>query len=72
MLIKVRVFTNSKKEEIIKKRKDSFVIKVKEKPIEGRANDRIISLLAFYFHIPRERIRLIKGGKMRNKIFDIS
>lgn len=72
MLIKVKVFTNSKKEEIIKKNKDSFVIMIKEKPIEGRANSKTISLLAFYFHIPKEKIRLIKGGKMRSKIFAIS
>ncbi len=38
MLIKVKVFPGSKKQEIIEKSKDSLEIKVKEKPIQGRVN----------------------------------
>lgn len=35
MLIKVKVFPNSKKSQILKKSEDSFEVKVKEKPIKG-------------------------------------
>jgi len=71
MLIKVKVFSNSKKEEIIKKSEDSFEIKVKEKPIMGRANRKVVRVLASYFKIPESKIRLIKGFKERSKIFEI-
>ena len=71
MLIKVKVFPGSKKEEIIKKSKDSFEIKVEEKPIKGLANKEVIKILASYFKIPELNIRLIKGFKRRNKIFKI-
>ena len=71
MLIKVKVFPNSKKEEIIKKAEDSFEVKVKGKAIEGRANKEAVRALAFYFKIPESKIRLIKGFKQRNKIFAI-
>jgi len=71
MLIKVKVFPNSKKEEIIKKSEDSFEIKVKEKPEKGRANREVVRILSFYFKIPESRIRLIRGFKKRNKIFEI-
>ena len=72
ILIKVKVFPNSRKEEIIKKSKDSFKIKVKEKPKMGKANKAVIKLLSKFFKIPQSKIRLIKGSKERNKIFEIN
>ena len=71
MLIKVKVFPNSKKEEMIKKSEDSFEVKVKAKPEKGMANKEVIRLLSVYFKIPESKIRLIKGFKERNKIFEI-
>ncbi len=72
MLIKVKVFPDAGKQEIIKKNQDSFEIWVKEKPIQGQANQAVISALAGYLRIPRANIRLIKGFKQRNKIFEIN
>ncbi len=71
MLIKVKVFPNSKKEEVIKKSEDSFEVKVKAKPEKGRANREVVKLLSVYFKIPESKIKLIKGFKERNKIFEI-
>ncbi len=72
MLIKVKVFPNSKKEEIIKKSEDGFEIKVKEKPERGLANKRVIRILSSYFKTPESEIRLVKGFRERNKIFEIA
>jgi len=71
MLIKVKVFPNSKKEEVIKRSEDSFEVKVKAKPEKGMANKEVVKLLSVYFKIPESKIRLIKGFKERNKIFEI-
>ena len=71
MLIKVKIFPNSKKEEVIRKSKDSFEIKVKEKPEKGLVNKAAIGILSSYFKIPLSRVRLIKGYKQRNKVFEI-
>jgi len=71
MLIKVKVSSDSKKEEIIKKAEDSFDISVKAKPQRGGANKEVIKALAFYFKIPAAKVRLIKGAKQRNKIFKL-
>lgn len=71
MLIKVKVFPGSKEEEIIRKSEDSFEIKVRAKPIKGEANREVIKILAFYFKIPESKIKLIKGFRKRNKIFEI-
>jgi len=71
MLIKVKVYPKAKKDEVIEKSKDSFEVKVKEKPKQGLANKKAIELLALYFGIPEKSIRLKKGSKQRNKIFEI-
>lgn len=71
MLIKVKVFPGSKKEEVIKKSDDSFEVRVKARPVKGEATWETIVALARYFKIPSSAIRLVKGAKQRNKIFEI-
>jgi len=46
-------------------------MKVKEKAEEGRANRGVIKVLAYYFKIDESMIKLVKGFKTRNKIFEI-
>ena len=71
LLIKIKVFADCKKDEIVKKKNDEFEMRVKEKAEEGRANRAVIKVLANYFKIDESMIRLIKGFKERNKIFEI-
>ena len=71
MLIKVKVFTNSKKEEVIQKSEDSFQIKVRAKPIEGQANRAVTRALTSFLKLPENKIRLMRGFKTRNKLFEI-
>jgi len=71
MLIKVKVFSNSKKQGIIKKSEDSFEVRVKEKPLKGQANKEVIKVLADYFEVSESKVRLIKGFRHTNKIFAI-
>lgn len=72
MLIKVKVFPSAKKDEIIKKSEDSFEIYVKAKPVMGLANKAVARLLSSHFEIPEPNIRLIKGFRERNKIFEVN
>ena len=71
MLIKIKVFPNSKEEEVIRKSEDSFEVKVRAEPIRGLANRAVIDALSLYFKIPPSRIRLVRGFRERNKIFEI-
>lgn len=71
MFIKVKVFPGEKKEEIVKKSEDSYVIKVSEEAKEGRANERVKEILSAYFGVVPGKVRLIKGGKRQNKIFEV-
>jgi len=71
MLVKAKVFPGAGKEEIIKKGEAAFEIWVKEKPIKGLANRRVIEILSEYFKVSFNQVRLIKGFKQRNKTFEI-
>ena len=71
MLVKVKVFPNSKKEGIVQKDSISFEVRVREKPFQGRATKRVTEMLAEYFKVGLQKVRLVRGSKQRNKIFDI-
>ncbi|MFH0907036.1 MAG: DUF167 domain-containing protein [bacterium] len=71
MQIKVKTIPGAGKAQIIKNKEDSFEILVKEKPIKGQANRAVIRALSDYLAIPQENIKLIKGFKQRNKVFEI-
>jgi hypothetical protein len=68
--IQVKVKPNSKTEEVSQER-DSFVVKVKEPPKEGRANQAVIKLLAEYFSVPQSQVRILSGFKSRNKVIEV-
>ncbi|MEO0301463.1 MAG: DUF167 domain-containing protein [candidate division WOR-3 bacterium] len=71
MIIRVKVYPESKRDEIVKISENSFEIKVREKPQKGEANKKVIKILSDYFKVPESKIRIIKGFKEKNKIFEI-
>ena len=72
MLIKVKAFTCSKKEEVKKIKDDEFEVMVCEAPVRGEANKRIIEVLKDYFKVPSGGVKMVKGATSPRKIFDIN
>ena len=71
MKISVRVKPNAKQEKIEQVNEDHFLIWVKEKPHEGKANKAVIKVLAEYFGMAKSEVVLLKGQTSREKIFEI-
>jgi uncharacterized protein (TIGR00251 family) len=71
MKIQVKVKPSSRTEEVSQEG-DSFIIKVKEPPREGRANQAVIKLLAEHFGLPRSQVRILSGFGGRNKVIEIA
>ena len=71
MKIRVRVIPHSKTEEVATEG-DWFLVRVKEPPKEGRANQAVIRLLAQYLSVPRDSVRISSGLKSRNKVIDVA
>jgi uncharacterized protein (TIGR00251 family) len=69
--IRVRVYANSKIEEVIKEG-DMFLVRVKEPAKEGKANRAVIKLLADYFGVPQRQVVISSGYGSRNKVIDIT
>ncbi len=69
MLVKVKVFSGSKKNKIVEK--DGLEIHVKENPIQNKANEQSIKMLTKHFNISEKQVKLIKGFKQKNKVFKI-
>jgi uncharacterized protein len=71
MKISVKVKTRSREEKVEKIDDYNFVIRVKELPVENKANEAIIGILADYFNLPKSNISIISGFKSRQKTIEI-
>ena len=59
------------KTSFVKKSDDSFIVAVKEPPIQGRANQAVIEALAEYFKVSQNQIKIIAGQASKRKIVEI-
>jgi len=71
MKIQVKVKPNSKTEELSQEG-DSFIVKVKEPPEEGKANQAVIKLLAEHFDVPQSQVNILSGFRSRNKLIEVA
>ncbi len=70
MYLKIKVHPNSKKDEVVRKGDDSYEIFVRAKPVEGKANEDMLSLLADHLKVARSKLRLVRGAMARNKLVE--
>ena len=71
MKIQVKVRPNSRIAEVTQEG-DSFTVKVKEPPREGKANEAVIRLLAEHFGVPQSQVRILSGLKSKNKVVEVA
>ncbi len=70
MKIAVKVKPRSRSEEVSREG-DSYVVKVKEPPVEGRANRAVLRLLAEHLGVSESRLRVVSGFSSRNKVIEV-
>ncbi|MFO7772473.1 MAG: DUF167 domain-containing protein [Dehalococcoidia bacterium] len=70
MKIQVKVKPNSRTEEL-NREGDSFIVKVKEPPRDGKANRAVIKLLAEHFGVPQSQVRILSGLRSSSKVIEI-
>jgi uncharacterized protein (TIGR00251 family) len=71
MKIQVKVKPNSRTEEV-SQGNDSFIVRVKEAPREGKANQSVVELLAEHFGVPKSRVRIVSGFGSRSKVIEVA
>lgn len=71
MIIHVKAKPDGYDDKIEKIDETHFVVETREPPMNNRANLAIKGLLARYFGVELAKIRMIKGFREKNKIFEI-
>ena len=68
MYIKVVVKAGMKKESLVEKSEDHFEIMVKEKALHNMANFRVVELVAMYFKVEKNKVRIVNGHRHPSKL----
>lgn len=72
MEISISVTPNSKKAEVVQLDNSTYRVKVDAPAVEGKANKRLIEILADYFNVSKSSISVVRGNKGRKKLIKIS
>jgi uncharacterized protein (TIGR00251 family) len=68
---KVKVKPNSKQQKILEESDGSLTVYLKSPPVDGKANEELIKLLADKFDLPKSQIRIKSGLSSRQKLIEI-
>jgi hypothetical protein len=71
MKVLVVVHPNSKKPRIERNLLGTLHVYVHEQPIEGKANRAVAGALAKHFEISKSKVKLIRGEKFKQKVFEV-
>ncbi len=72
MKIQVKVKPRSKTEDVTREMDGGlYVVRVKEPPVEGKANRAVLRLLARHLGVPEGRLRIASGHGSRNKVVEV-
>lgn len=71
MKLHVKVKPNSKQQKIEETIDGSLIISLKSPPVDGKANQELIQLLAEKYQVPQSRIVLKTGIRSKTKLVEI-
>lgn len=71
MKISVKVKPRSKKQSISKREDDTWIINLKSPPVDGKANQELITIIAQEFGVKKDQVRIKSGLSSTNKIIEI-
>lgn len=70
MLINVRVTPKAKQNKVVVEA-DRLKVYLTAPPVEGKANQALIEILAEHYGVRRSQVKIIKGQKGRDKVMEI-
>lgn len=70
MKLVIQVKPNSRRESVERQDDGSLRVLVNAPAQEGKANERVVALLAEYLKIPKSRLKIIRGQNSRIKTIE--
>jgi uncharacterized protein (TIGR00251 family) len=70
--LKVKVKTGSRIEELAEQEDGTWLVRVKAPPVDGRANEAVIALLATRFGVRKAQVSIKSGASSRVKLIFIA
>ena len=71
MLLTVRLHPSSSREHLEAREDGTLEAWVRQRPVEGRANEALIALLAGRLRVPPSSLRLVRGASARLKVLEV-
>ena len=71
-VIQVKVKPNARASQLEEKEDGTWLAQIKSPPVDGKANEELITLLAKHFKCPKSNVRIKSGGSTRIKLIQIS
>lgn len=69
MRIKVKIHPSSSQEKVEKKDDKLYEVWLREKPVDNKANDRLLKILKKHF---KRNVEIVKGLKSKEKLIEIA
>ena len=66
-MLRVKVHPNAGENRVAQKSVNQFEIWVRAKPVDGRANEAVLALLAVQLRVPVQRLRIMRGASGSSK-----
>lgn len=67
LILNVRIQPRAKKDEIVGLQDNRLKINLCEAPLEGRANQRLLKVIAGAFRVAKRDVEIVSGHSSRNK-----
>jgi hypothetical protein len=71
IFIQVKVKPNARVSALAQAADGSWIARLKSPPVEGRANEELIALVAGHFRCPRSTVSIKSGASGRSKLIKI-
>ena len=71
MLLQVKVKPNARSSELVQMSDGTWLAKVKSPPVDGKANDELVALVAQHFKCRKSAISIKAGASGRTKLVQI-
>ena len=71
LTLKVKVKPNARSSSLVQSPDGSWVARLKSLPVDGRANEELVALVATHFHCPKAAVLVKAGAAGRTKVLSV-